>query len=141
MIRAMKSADLPRIKEIYIKSNSAVNLNVPEDHFQKDSAFFTNETLYKCENWIFEQNGQVLGIISVSHDYIEGLFIHSDFWNKGIGSELLNYVLKIKKELRLQVYENNSNAIKFYKKHGFVITGGGICQMTELPYFEMNSAC
>lgn len=139
MIRTLKSVDIATIKDLYIKSNSAVNLNVPEDHFQKDSIFFINETLHKCENMVFEENGKVLGIISVSHDYIEGLFVLPKYWNKGIGSELLNHVLKIKNELRLQVYENNPNAIRFYQKHGFEITGGGICQMTGLPYFAMNT--
>lgn len=138
MIRELKSSDLSKIKNIYIKSNSAVNLNVPEDHFSKDGLFYINETLHKCQNWVFENNGQVTGIISVSHDYIEGLFVLPKYWNKGIGSELLKHVLNVKKELRLQVYENNSNAIRFYKKHGFKITGGGICHITGLPYFEMN---
>jgi len=138
VIRTLKSSDLPEIKNVYIKSNSANNLNVPEDHFLKDGLFYINETLHKCQNWIFESGGQAVGIISVSHDYIEGLFVLPKHWNKGIGSELLKYVLYIKKELRLQVYESNINAINFYRKHGFKITGGGICQITGLPYFEMN---
>ncbi|HPS30129.1 MAG TPA: GNAT family N-acetyltransferase [bacterium] len=140
MIRALKSADIPVIKDIYIKSNCAAGLNVPEDHFLKDSLQYIHETLHKCENTVFEKNGRVLGIISVSHDYVEGLFVIPDHWNESIGSELLKHVLNIKKDLRLQVYESNTNAIKFYKKHGFEITGGGICQMTGLPYFAMDSS-
>lgn len=138
MIRTLKSSDLPEIKNVYIKSNSAVNLNVLDDHFLKDGSFYIDETLHRCQNWIFENNGHVIGIISISHDYIEGLFVLPDHWNKGVGSELLKHVLNIKKELSLQVYESNINAVNFYRKHGFKITGGGICSMTGLPYFEMN---
>lgn len=137
MIKPLRSADIPQIKKIYTGSNEKNGLAVSSGHFSKDSLQYINETLHKCENTVFEENGRVLGIISVSSDFIEGLFVDPKHWNRGIGSALLKSVLGKRVYLRLQVYENNINAVRFYQKHGFTITGGGICQMTGLPYFEM----
>lgn len=137
MIRHLRSADIPQIKKIYAGSNEKNGLAVSSGHFSKDSLLYINETLHKCENTVFEENGRVLGIISVSSDFIEGLFVDPKHWKRGIGSALLKSVLEKKVSLRLQVYENNINAVRFYQKHGFTITGGGICRMTGLPYFEM----
>lgn len=137
MIRPLRSADLTQIKKIYTAANEKNGLAVIPGHFSKDSVKYINETLHKCENTVFEENGKSLGIISVSYDFIEGLFVDPEHWNRGIGSALLTYILKNRADLRLQVYEKNLNAVKFYLKHKFRITGGGICQITGLAYFEM----
>lgn len=138
MIRPLKSSDVSRIKKIYAGSNEKNGLAVPSGHFFNDSLKYINETLHKCENTVFEEDGRVLGIISVSHDYIEGLFVDPAHWNRGIGSALLDSVVKTGKDLRLQVYENNINAVKFYQKHKFTVTNRGKCPATGLEFLEMG---
>jgi len=138
VIRNFKESDLHDIETIYEKSNNAVSLNVEPDFFKKDRKKFTSETIRRCRNLVCEHEEKVVGIISCSEDYIEGLFVLPDFWNKGIGTELLNSATAEKKELCLQVYSDNKRAIDFYRKRGFEIIGKGVCQMTNLPYFEMR---
>lgn len=137
MIRALKSTDIPLIQDIYYRSNIESGLNIPDEYFQRDKIKYTNETLHKCENLIYEVSGQAIGIISISHNYIEGLFVDPLFWKKGIGTALLKSAIAKTGELRLQVYQDNSRAVELYRKNGFLIIGGGICQMTGLSYFEM----
>ena len=137
MIRPLRSSDISAITDIYELANSTVNLPVPADHFKKDAVNYASETIYLCENAVYELDGRVVGIISVSQDHIEGLFVHPEFFNKGVGQSLLSYFLNKKNWLQLQVYENNLKALNFYRKNGFKITGGGTCQITGLPYFEM----
>ena len=138
MIRALKSSDISAVATVYELANNSVNLPVQKDHFKKDALKYVSETIYKCENAVYEFDGIPVGIISVSSDYIEGLFVHPDHFGKGLGKDLLNHFLNKKEYLRLQVYEKNSRALSFYLKNGFRITGGGICQITGLPYFEME---
>ncbi|MFV2046099.1 GNAT family N-acetyltransferase [Metabacillus sp. YM-086] len=59
---------------------------------------------------------------------IERIYIKSKFQKHGLGKYLLNQALEIAVELNKQniwlgVWEKNENAIGFYKKMGFVITG------------------
>ena len=138
MIRNFKESDIHDIETVYEKSNNALSLKVSPDFFKKDKKKFTSSTLRSCKNSVYEHEGKVVGVVSSSEDCIEGLFVLPEFWNKGIGTELLNSATDGKDEIFLQVYADNERALKFYRKNGFEITGNGVCQMTELPYFEMR---
>lgn len=131
-------SDLRDIEEIYEKSNDALSLDVPAGFFSKDKTHFSSYTVRHCRNKVFEENGMVLGVISYSNDYIEGLFVLPECWGRGIGSALLESAAEDEKKLRLQVYAGNGRALGFYKKHGFRVVGSGRCQMTGLDYFEME---
>lgn len=53
--------------------------------------------------------------------------IHPDYQHQSLGTRLLDEVIKDAKAkktrtLTLEVRESNSRAIKFYQKHGFIIT-------------------
>ena len=138
MIRNFKESDIHDIETIYEKSNNAVALKADPTFFSRDKKNFISKTIRSCRNLVYESEGKAVGIVSCSGEYIEGLFVLPEHWNKGIGSALLDSVLAEKNELSLQVYADNTRAVGFYRKHGFEICGKGICQMTALPYFEMR---
>ena len=140
MIRNFKESDLREIENLYERSNIANSLKTDPDFFRKDKKKFSSETIPNCRNLVYEHEGRIAGVISYTENYIEGLFVLPDFWNKGIGTELLNCASSGKNELYLQVYADNERAIGFYRKNGFEITGSGVCQMTRLPYFEMRKS-
>lgn len=53
-----------------------------------------------------------------------GVSVLKDYWNKGIGSQLLNEIIKFAKEnsfelIELQVRSDNFAAIHLYEKYGF----------------------
>ncbi|MDN3018958.1 GNAT family N-acetyltransferase [Paenibacillus sp. BSR1-1] len=59
---------------------------------------------------------------------VERIYIKKEFQKHGLGKYLFNKALEIamegnKKKIWLGVWENNENAIAFYKKMGFVQTG------------------
>ncbi|MEC2061284.1 GNAT family N-acetyltransferase [Bacillus stercoris] len=59
---------------------------------------------------------------------IERIYIKNNFQKHGLGKHLLNKAIEIalernKKNIWLGVWEENKNAIAFYKKMGFVQTG------------------
>lgn len=137
MIRPLKSSDIPIIINIYELSNASIGLPVQKDYFKHDAKKYVSSTIYKCENLVYEIDGLPVGIISVSADYVEGLFVFPDFWGQGVGRALLESFLSKKEYLCLQVYELNSRAVRFYLKNGFKVISGGICQMTGFAYFEM----
>lgn len=138
MIRNLRESDLRDVEEIYEKSNNAVFLNAPNGFFKKDRKKFSSYTIRHCRNLVFEENGRVSGVISFSEDYIEGLFVLPEFWNRGIGSALLDSAVSGGKEVRLQVYADNPRAVEFYRKRGFRAAGSGVCRMTGLKYIEME---
>ncbi|MEN1936215.1 GNAT family N-acetyltransferase [Paenibacillus sp. 102] len=59
---------------------------------------------------------------------VERIYIKNTFQKHGLGKYMLNKAIEIamernKKKIWLGVWENNENAIAFYKKMGFVQTG------------------
>lgn len=61
--------------------------------------------------------------------YAELICIHSlrEHWHEGFGSRMMETVLRDAKaagygSIMLWVFENNTHAIRFYEKHGFVAT-------------------
>jgi len=59
---------------------------------------------------------------------IERIYIKKEFQKHGLGKYLLNKAIELamecnKRKIWLGVWENNENAIGFYKKMGFVQTG------------------
>ena len=56
------------------------------------------------------------------------LYVHSDFQNKGIGTQLFDAALDHMRlneaeNIYLDVWEHNSDAINFYKRYGFEVIG------------------
>ncbi len=65
----------------------------------------------------------IIGFIGVSGKHLEMLFIDADSRSKGYGKILLNYAIEHLGITTLDVNEQNEQALGFYKKMGFSITG------------------
>ncbi|XP_070582301.1 peptidyl-lysine N-acetyltransferase YjaB-like [Ptychodera flava] len=77
----------------------------------------------------------VEGFVSMFGDYIEALFISPSRQRQGIGTRLLNHVKGQRpgNRLTIEVFEANSQARRFYKKHGFLQVGETEDISTGLP--------
>ncbi len=129
MIRRATIADASRIAEILIFSKRINYRNI----FQNDKVSFGEMQVYPlAKNFIDnsdELNGMwvyddefVKGVINVNGKQIIELYVDSFFENQGIGSILINYAVEHLDCDFLWVLEKNIRAIRFYQKHGFVIT-------------------
>jgi putative acetyltransferase len=70
-----------------------------------------------------DPSGKILGFIGTSGDCIEMLFIHPSARGKGIGKTLVVQAIKNKQVNKVDVNEQNEQALGFYLHLGFKITG------------------
>ncbi len=77
-------------------------------------------------NVIYRENGLIIGYLSYSIMYekseINNIYVLKEYRNQGIGSKLLDYLVKkckICENITLEVRKDNINAICLYKKYGF----------------------
>jgi len=63
---------------------------------------------------------KVLGFLGVEGDVIESLFLDPDYIGQKLGTKLMNYAIKNLEATKVNVNEQNIEAIKFYSKFGFV---------------------
>lgn len=54
---------------------------------------------------------------------IDKIGVHPDFRGKNIGTKIINDIKSNYKYIRIDVVSENTNAINFYKKNGFVSVG------------------
>ena len=67
-------------------------------------------------------DGIVRGVMQVKGDEVEKLYVDSFFTGRGIGGQLIEYA-KEKLGVRwLWALEKNTGAIRFYQRHGFLLT-------------------
>lgn len=79
-------------------------------------------------------SGTITGFIGTSENMIEMLFIDPAFRGKGIGKELLSYAVKVLGIRKVDVNEQNEQAVGFYKHFGFEITGRTETDSLGKPY-------
>lgn len=69
------------------------------------------------------ENGEIVGFIGVAEQNVEMLFISPEYRNKGIGSLLLKNAIQNQGAQKVDVNEQNPDAIGFYERLGFRVVG------------------
>lgn len=83
-----------------------------------------NKYLYAVELFCFkDKHDKILGFLGSSEDKIEMLFIHPSYKEKGIGKALLRYAVETLGIHKVDVNEQNEQALGFYKHFGFTVVG------------------
>ena len=69
--------------------------------------------------WVFEYDDVRIGFMGIQSDKIEMLFLHPDYFRKGIGRTLIQKAVSEAGADYVDVNEQNPAAVKFYEKMGF----------------------
>ena len=119
--------DLSRIAEIEIFNYRLYFYPI----FKSDEYYFSElgvpSLMQKYESgldslYVYD-DGAVKGFIKIEGTYIAKLFVEPVLQNASIGSQLLEYAIKEHNVDHLWALEKNTKAIRFYERHGFMLTG------------------
>lgn len=134
MIRKFEEKD----RQIYVEMahefyhSEAVLHPVPDEHFEMTASEALRERGY-ASIFMLEHEGEPAGYGLTAKGYsqeaggmlmwVEEIYIREAFRSKGLGREFFDYIEKNMGEgvirLRLEVEEENTRAISFYKKMGY----------------------
>src|SRR6516165_4129214 len=84
---------------------------------------------------------RIVGFVTVDTRtlYLDQLVVAPEFWGAGVGSKLIAEAKSLSpRGLNLDVNTDNSRAITFYEKVGFVITGDGFNAFSGRPVHHMS---
>ena len=91
---------------------------IPDDDRPKLGAVFCSR--YQVS--VIETAGQIAGYLALSPGVVEHLYIDPEFQNRGLGRDLLEFAKKAcPGGLELWVFQKNSDARRFYERHGFCL--------------------
>jgi len=89
---------------------------------------FVKAALYEIQHLILAKNeneneneNEIMGFMGIAGDKIEMLFLAPEYFAKGVGKELVNIALNKYHVAKVDVNEQNPDAIGFYKHLGFEV--------------------
>ena len=96
---------------------------------QAEGALRCIETL-----WVLEYNQRPAGFMGVQDRKIEMLFLHHDYFRKGLGRELVRRAFDELGVEYVDVNEQNPDAAKFYEQMGFKVFKRNECDSEGNPF-------
>lgn len=134
MIRKFRLEDRERVMQIWLSANLQAHGFI-DPVYWKDQEEMVGEMISKADVAVYERGGVIQGLIGLSGQQIEGLFVDEKSRSQGIGRALLDFVKRKYPVLTLQVYEKNLRAVRFYQREGFSVREKQVDeQMGEAEY-------
>lgn len=137
MIRKLQDADIDRVADIWLDANLKAHSFISPQYW-KGNFETVKKMLPQAEVYVYENDREIWGFIGLNGAYIEGIFVSGEMQSRGIGKRLLGFVKTKKTELRLNVYQKNMRAIRFYQREGFKILREGMDEATGEKDYEMT---
>ena len=120
MIRKVKATDYLRLMEIWESAVSSTHDFLKEEDFlyykERLPVYFQYVNLFG-----FEQEGILIGFMGIAEGNLEMLFIDNKYRGAGIGKKLITYAIDNLQVTKVDVNEQNVQAVGFYKYMGFNI--------------------
>ena len=122
MIKQLENHEIKEVMNIWLKTNITSHNFIPEKYWIDNYNVVKEEYMPISTTFIYKEDNIIKAFISIiNNSFIGALFVLEDYQGKGIGGKLLNYCKILYSGLELGVYEENINAVNFYKHYGFVV--------------------
>ncbi len=116
----MKNDELDDVMKIWENENPNVH-SFLDDEFLASSINKAEEIIKRSKVFVAEKEDKIVGFTALSGNFVEYLFVSSDFQKQGIGKALLKHVKNIFWSLMIKVYQKNNSAVSFFEKQFFFV--------------------
>lgn len=128
------TTDFEEIITVWEASVRATHHFLTEDDIQAYKTLIYNEYLDLQDLYVTKQDEAITGFIGINNDLVQMLFIDPLSRGTGIGKQLLNYAVATHGISKVDVNEQNEQALGFYKHFGFVVTERSAGDAAGKPY-------
>ncbi len=133
MIREINTADYPRLLEIWESAVLNTHDFLKEEDFlyykENVPSYFPHVTLRGLE-----ADGHLVGFIGIAEGNIEMLFVDNDYRGRGIGKQLIRHAIGEMGATKVDVNEQNAQAVGFYEHIGFHVASRSELDGDGKPY-------
>lgn len=134
MITEASDKDYPILVRIWESAVLATHDFLSEEDFlfykSQLPFYFQHVSLYVFK----DESLTIKGFLGVSEDNIEMLFVENESRGMGIGKKLLNFAIDSLNLRKVDVNEQNTQALRFYEQRGFIKTGYTDCDSEGKNY-------
>ncbi len=135
VISSVQPEDFPRVVEVWEASVRATHDFVTEDDIQffrpLVRAGLPDVAQLACMRG---ERGDVVGFVGVNGANVDMLFVDPSYMGQGIGRQLLTHAITAFGAQRLDVNEQNPQAVGFYLRMGFEVVGRSELDGFGKPY-------
>jgi len=111
--------DREQILNVWEKSVLATHDFLNPTDFEEIKRLVYTFNFNDFEVYCLKQNEEVAGFIGLAERKIEMLFFSPEYIGKGLGRKLTDFAFSELNANKVDVNEQNTNAVKFYRKLGF----------------------
>ncbi|RKR14244.1 putative acetyltransferase [Maribacter vaceletii] len=134
-IDTIEKGEYENVVELWESSVRATHHFLKEEDIEYFKPLILNTYLDAVELRCIRNNDKkIVGFLGVAEQNLEMLFIHPEYRGKKIGKTLLYYSIKQLDVTKVDVNEQNEQAVGFYKHCGFEVTGRSELDSSSKPY-------
>jgi putative acetyltransferase len=134
-IDTIKKTEYQEVVNVWESSVRATHHFLREEDIEYFKPLILNTYLDAVELRCIRNNGkEIIGFLGVAEQNLEMLFIHPEYRGKRIGKSLLEYSIENLNVTKVDVNEQNEQAVGFYKHYGFEIIGRSELDSSGKPY-------
>ncbi len=116
-----KKSDYPTLIHIWEKAVRATHHFLVESDIRMYKALILNEYFDQVDLYCIKHDGAISGFIGLDEEMIQMLFIDPQDRGKGWGRLLVNFAIAEKNVRKVDVNEQNGQAVGFYQHLGFEV--------------------
>lgn len=135
VIRPVRGAgEYSRLVEVWRSSVDATHSFLAPEHRDMIEARLATVYLPQVKLTVAEDDGTIVGFAGTAGGNLKMLFVDADYRGRGIGTRLLERVIRTDGVKTVDVNEQNSQALGFYEHAGFAEIGRSTLDGDGLPY-------
>lgn len=141
MIRQYEPCDIDHVLDLWLNASIQAHHFIPEAFWREQLGAMRDHYLPHAETFVFEEDGRILGFMSLHEGRLAALFISPHAQGRGLGRQLLHEAKRGRTALELNVYSANHRAIAFYRAGGFARVAESPDPVTGQPELTMRWRC
>jgi putative acetyltransferase len=131
----ISESEYQEVVEVWEASVRATHLFLKEEDIVYFKPLILNEYLKAVDlRGVKNAQQEIIGFLGVAEGKIEMLFIHPDARGRGVGKLLVEYALQHMKVTKVDVNEQNEQAVGFYEHVGFKTVSRSELDSLGMPY-------
>jgi putative acetyltransferase len=119
MIRRYQEHDADQLLAAWEAASRVAHDFLDEAFFEAERERIRNVYLPSAETWVWEENGRVIGFVSLLGHEVGGLFVDPGAQRRGVGRALMDHARGLRGTLELDVFQRNAIGRAFYASYGF----------------------
>ncbi|HEX6254491.1 MAG TPA: GNAT family N-acetyltransferase [Euzebyales bacterium] len=119
MIRPYVAADLESLLDVWYQASLIAHAFLPEEFLAAEREDIADVWMPVAETIVYEDDGQVVGFLSLVGNEVGAIFVHPEHQGRGVGRALMVRARAARPDLELDVFEANAIGRRFYDAYGF----------------------